>query len=193
MFGNRLRCPLVYAAQLLGTAVAAWDRVWLRWKWLITGRSYIQYMRIWASSVSKWSDSHYLTLSLPSVINFKFPLQPHQKYSNISHSMKNLACNSLLRWKMIMLQILTHTFLFTPFSPEFKKHVLPRNVLSEVVRIGSIIIIFHLNKLCKASSSYCAMLYFWWGCRGNLKLTTLGSEKVKRLRECTFRTWEWNG
>ena len=30
----------------------------------------------------------------------------------------------------------------------------------------------------KPSSSYCAMLYFWWGCRSNLKFITLGSERV---------------
>ena len=29
------------------------------------------------------------------------------------------------------------------------------------------------------SSSYCVMSYFWWGCRRNLKLITLGSERVK--------------
>ena len=32
------------------------------------------------------------------------------------------------------------------------------------------------------SISYCEMLYFWWGCRGNLKLVTLGSERVKTAR-----------
>ena len=37
------------------------------------------------------------------------------------------------------------------------------------------------------------MLYFWWGCRRNLKLITLGNERVKRLGECTFWTWEWKG
>ena len=46
-----------------------------------------------------------LTLSFPRVINVKFLLQPHQKYK--SHSMKNLAFHSLLRWKMIILPILT--------------------------------------------------------------------------------------
>ena len=39
------------------------------------------------------------TISLPRVINFKFPVQPHQTYY-IVHSMKNLAFHSLLRWKM---------------------------------------------------------------------------------------------
>ena len=40
-------------------------------------------------------------LSLPRVINFKFPLQPHQKYT--PHSMKNLAFHSLLRLNMVIL------------------------------------------------------------------------------------------
>ena len=31
----------------------------------------------------------------------------------------------------------------------------------------------------KPSSSYCVMSYFWWGHRGNLKLITLGSERVE--------------
>ena len=33
-----------------------------------------------ATSLLKWSCFPKLTLSLPSVINLKFPLQPHQKY-----------------------------------------------------------------------------------------------------------------
>ena len=44
-------------------------------------------------------------LSLPRVINFKFPLQPHQNIT--SHSMENLALHSLLRWNMIKLPIIT--------------------------------------------------------------------------------------
>ena len=47
------------------------------------------------------------------------------------------------------------------FSQPFKE-----KCLSEVVRIGSIII-FHLWVSLK-SHEYCVMLYFWWGCRGNL-------------------------
>ena len=46
-----------------------------------------------------------LILSLPRVINFKFSCS---LTSNItSHSMKNMAFHSLLRWKMIILPILT--------------------------------------------------------------------------------------
>ena len=53
-----------------------------------------------------------------------------------------------------------------------------RKCISEVERIGSIII-FHLNKLWKAKfSTLCVMLYFLRGCRGNLELTTLGTERV---------------
>ena len=49
-------------------------------------------------------------------------LQPHQKYK--SHNMKNLAFHSLLRLKMIILPIL-YTFLSDPFTPKFKKYILP--------------------------------------------------------------------
>ena len=54
--------------------------------------------------------SEWVTLPLARVINFKFPLQPHQKYyvtQYEAHSMKKLAFHSLLRWKLIMLPILT--------------------------------------------------------------------------------------
>ena len=46
-----------------------------------------------------------LTLSLPRVIKFKFPLQPHQKYITL-HSMKNIAFRRQ-RWKMILLPYFT--------------------------------------------------------------------------------------
>ena len=36
----------------------------------------------------------------------------------------------------------------------------------------------------KPSSPYCVMLYFWWGCRRNLKLITLVSERVKPPDNC---------
>ena len=47
------------------------------------------------------------TISLPRLINFKFPLQPHHK---------NLGIHSLPRWKMIILPILTASL----FSPVWK-------------------------------------------------------------------------
>ena len=31
----------------------------------------------------------------------------------------------------------------------------------------------------QALHSYCVMWYYWWGCRGNLKLITLGNERIK--------------
>ena len=50
-----------------------------------------------------------LTLSLPRVINFKFPCSLTRNIT--SHSMKNLAFHSLLRWEMIILPILTTSFI----------------------------------------------------------------------------------
>ena len=58
-------------------------------------------------------------------------------------------------------------------------NLLKRRSMSEVARICSIIIL-HLSKLWKAKFSILLMLYFWWGCRGNLTLITLGSERVNR-------------
>ena len=54
-----------------------------------------------------------LTLSLPRVINFNFLFQSLTR--DISYSMENLVFDSLLRWKLIELSILTtlliHLFL----------------------------------------------------------------------------------
>ena len=58
------------------------------------------------------------------------------------------------------------------FSQPFKEIC-----INERVKIGSIII-FHLSTLWKPSSSYCVMGYFWQGCRRNLTLITLWSERV---------------
>ena len=56
-------------------------------------------------------------------------------------------------------------------------NLLKRKCVSEVVRISSKIII-HLSKLWKAKFPILGVLYFLWGCRGNLKVITLGSERV---------------
>ena len=45
--------------------------------------------------------------------------------------------------------------------------------MSEVVRIARHDYL-HLRKLWKAKFSYCVMLYYWWGCRGNLEYRSLG-------------------
>ena len=46
------------------------------------------------------------------------------------------------------------------------------------------IIIFHPSKLWKAKFSIlCDVIFYWWGCRGNLILITFGSERVKIGRE----------
>ena len=56
------------------------------------------------------------------------------------------------------------------FSQTFK-----RKSIIDMARIGRMII---FPKGEKPTSSYCVVLYFWWGCRGNLKL---------------IRSWEWQG
>ena len=53
---------------------------------------------------------HLLTLPLPRVIKFKFALQPHQKYNITRYG--ELGFHSLLRWKMIILPILTTSLLY---------------------------------------------------------------------------------
>ena len=60
------------------------------------------------------TDISQFSLSLPRVINVKFPLQPHQKYH--THSMKELTFHSLLRWKMIFLPVLTTSFIHVAFK-----------------------------------------------------------------------------
>ena len=52
-----------------------------------------------------WGIGPGLSLSLPRVISVKFLGQPHQKH--ITQSMENVAFHRLLRWKMIILPILT--------------------------------------------------------------------------------------
>ena len=51
-----------------------------------------------------------LPLSLPRVINFKFLLQPHQKFHITQH--EKLGFHSLLRRKMIILPILTTSLIY---------------------------------------------------------------------------------
>ena len=120
-------------------------------------------------------------------INFKF-LQPNQP--NItSHCMENLTFHSLLRWKMIILPILTtllvHFFLKgwenvlwnllsskSTFSQPFKRR------LYEWCRENLYLSLFIWVSYEKPSSPYCVMSYFLWGCRGILTLITLRSERV---------------
>ena len=54
-----------------------------------------------------------ITFSLPRVITFKFPLQPPK--NRTSCCIENLAFHSLLRWKMIILSILTTSLVYFPF------------------------------------------------------------------------------
>ena len=55
-----------------------------------------------------------LTLSLLRVINVKFPLQPTRNIT--SHSKESLAFHSLLRWKMIVIQILATSLMHFLFK-----------------------------------------------------------------------------
>ena len=55
--------------------------------------------------------------------------------------------------------------------------------ITEVVRVGKNVHLWSKWAVKTASSPYCVMLYFWWGYRGNLKLTTLGSQKASATLE----------
>ena len=55
-----------------------------------------------------------LTLSLLRVINVKIPLQPHKKYDITQHG--ELDFHSLLRWKVIILQILATSLIQSLFE-----------------------------------------------------------------------------
>ena len=55
-----------------------------------------------------------------------------------------------------------------------------KTTMSMMVRIGSIFIFIWVGYE-KPSSSYCVMWYFWWGCRRNLTLITLGSDFSSRM------------
>ena len=63
------------------------------------------------SKISKLVHFDRSTLLLPRVINFKFACSLIRNIT--SHGKKNLACHSLLRWKMIFLPILTTSHIIT--------------------------------------------------------------------------------
>ena len=109
------------------------------------------------------------------------PLHHWKRKDNSSQesNRKKLAAYLDLPWSQLTLSF-----------PRSKSNILP-------VRIGTIII-FHLSKVWKAKFFMLCMQNFWWGCRGNLNLGTLGSERVKPLSflltllgDMTFRRW-WN-
>ena len=111
------------------------------------GSSWRDFLRTW------WCMSRYAR----RVINFKFPLKPHQKY-----------CITVWR-----------TWLYLAYSDErwlYYQFSLPHLDL----RIGSIII-FNLSKLWKTKFFKLCDLVFMWGCRGKLKFITLGSERTKQV------------
>ena len=74
---------------------------------------------------------------------------------------------------------------FNPRTPKHKKYILPTYSRENAYVLWWELVVwssFIWVSYEKSSSSYCSMQYFWWGCRGNLKLITLGSERVNRLR-----------
>ena len=71
-------------------------------------------------------------------------------------------------------------------------NLLKRKCMSEVARIGSVII-FHLRKLWKAKFSILCDVMFPWSCRGNLTLITFKSEReIRSLNICPTRINENN-
>ena len=74
---------------------------------------------------------------------------------------------------------------FNPRTPKHKKYILPTYSRENAYVLWWELVVwssFIWVSYEKSSSSYCSMQYFWWGCRGNLKLIALGSERVNRLR-----------
>ena len=101
--------------------------------------------------------------------------------------LKALALYSLLPCSKTMLKqfegycFLLRLTLSLPSSKTIHSPNLPKeNCISEVVWIGSIII-FHLSKRWKVKFSVLCDVYFWWGCRRNVKMITLGGERVKEM------------
>ena len=84
-------------------------------------------------------------------------------------------------------RLLTHPGSWSTFSQPFTEIC-----ASDVVRVGSIVI-FHLSKLWKAKFFVlCGVILFWYGCRGNLRLITLGSETVNRkIHSVKVQQWDW--
>ena len=70
--------------------------------------------------------------------------------------------------------------LVNPFTPKLKAYILTTNLKRRMYKWceWELVVAFIWVSNEKQSSSYYVMQYFWWGCRGNLKLITLGSERV---------------
>ena len=122
------------------------------------------------SSCTLW-DSRW-TPAGPRSDSWRLPTGEHIEWSIISQVSSDLLTLSIPSSKRTFSQP------FDPFTPKFKTYILPNfegKCTSEVVRIGSIIISRPV-KLRKTKFSILCGYIFWWDCRGNLKLITLGSD-----------------
>ena len=126
-------------------------------------------------------------------VNFViYPSKPCQAFVHSSIYIDVSHDNS--SWKLMRISLINLTWLCctdqslgswtqsNPFTPKFTKYNLPtvvkRRCVSQVGRIGSIIM-FHLSKRWKVKFSILCDVISWWGCSGNLKLIALGSGRVK--------------
>ena len=94
-------------------------------------------------------------------------------------------------WKMILVPVLTTSLIHFSWKGW-------ENVLFELgsERVKKVVnwykwIIFHLSKLWKAMFFVLCADYCQWGWRGNLKLITLGSERVNHYYDLLHRNGEW--
>ena len=125
-----------------------------QWFW----PSYFSSSWLWGSSFLSFKTRYCMitslvTLSLPRVINFKFPQQPHKKYYFTQYEEIGLS------------YYLIHAFLFKSWKDvlfelgsekaEHESCTSPKCIY-ERLRIGSILV-FHLSKLRKPRSSYCVV------------------------------------
>ena len=145
------------------TALVVGVVVWVVWTWEVPGV---------AAHVSGWTTCKARKETIAS-------LSGCQKLWMVQGS----KCNSLQ--SLVLIPVLRSPILLIPNQLEISyrvffstrsqiKSTLPllarKQCISEVVRLYS-------NNL---SSDYKAMSYFWWGCRGNLKLITLRNERIKQ-------------
>ena len=136
----------------------------------------------------------------------QYQIFPADSPEILSHSMENLAFHSSIRWKMIILPILTMSLIHfsykrlgectlwtygsarvNPFRSRVQEVHCPTSYW-EMGKVGCIVRICSVITLCQwvsyeqPSCPHRVMLFFWWGCRRNLKLITLGSETVNSLK-----------
>ena len=128
--------------------------------------------------------------SRPNVINRRPIRGQDRKLESWWRSLEcwiNYGFTSLIRR---MITIFTRLTLSLPSSQSTFSQLLKRKCISEVVRIDSVII-FHLCKRWKAKFFILCGVTFMGGCRRNLKLITLGSERVHRRPRISAPPMMW--